>query len=52
MKAAVVNRDLAHTPVAVIEMPRPRPAPHWVVVRLHAAALNRLDAMMLSRPPP
>ena len=48
MKAAVVNRDLAQPPVAVTEMPRPRPAPYWVVVRLHAAALNRLDAMMLA----
>ena len=47
MKAAIVNTDLAQSPVSITEVPVPAPRPHWVTVRLEAAALNRLDAMML-----
>lgn len=48
MKAAVVNTDPSQPAVAVKDVPAPHPDPHWVVVKLHASALNRLDAMMLS----
>lgn len=48
MKAAVVNTNLTQSPITVTEVPIPKPKPHWVVVRLRAAALNRLDAMMLA----
>lgn len=47
MRAAVVGHRLADPPVAVRNVPTPAPAPGWVLVRLHAAALNRLDAMLL-----
>lgn len=48
MKAAVVVTDLTQPPLAVTDVPDPRLAPHWAVVRLRRAALNRLDAMMLA----
>ena len=48
MKAAVVNTDLTQPPLTINEVPVPVPRPHWVTVRLEAAALNRLDAMMLA----
>ncbi len=48
MKAAVVVTDLTRPALVVTDVPRPRPSPHWVVVRLRRAALNRLDAMMLA----
>ena len=47
MKAAVVSHDPSTPPVVVRDVPMPAPAPHWVVVRLRRAALNRLDAMLL-----
>ena len=47
MKAAVVNAHLDQPAVTVTDVPVPAPKPHWVTVRLEAAALNRLDAMML-----
>lgn len=48
MRAAVTNVDPSAAPVEVREVPRPVPAPGWAVVRLERAALNRLDAMLLS----
>ncbi|KAA1424237.1 zinc-binding dehydrogenase [Nocardioides antri] len=49
MKAAVVQTDPSAPPVVVSDVPVPVPPPDWVLVRLRAAALNRLDAMMLAR---
>lgn len=48
MRAAVVSNDTAATPVSVTDVPTPEPRPGWVRVRLHQAALNRLDAMMIA----
>jgi NADPH:quinone reductase-like Zn-dependent oxidoreductase len=47
MKAALVVADPSSCPVEVGDVPTPAPDPHWVVVRLRRAALNRLDAMLL-----
>lgn len=47
MRAAVVGHHLPDPPVSVQDVPTPTPPPGWVLVRLHAAALNRLDAMLL-----
>ena len=47
MRAAVVSNDPAATPLDVVDVPTPDPGPGWVRVRLHRAALNRLDAMMI-----
>ena len=48
MKAAVVNLDLSLPPVAVRTVDMPTLRPYWALVRVHHAALNRLDAMMLA----
>lgn len=48
MRAAVVGHLPTQPPLTVTEVPTPEPGPGWVRVRLHAAALNRLDAMMLA----
>lgn len=47
MRAAVVGHLASQDPVTVRDVPLPTPGPGWVLVRLHAAALNRLDAVML-----
>lgn len=47
MRAAVVSNVPAETPVRVAHVPTPEPRPGWVRVRLHRAALNRLDATMV-----
>ena len=48
MRAAVVTRHgSAFSPVEVRRVPLVGPRPGWVNVRLRAAGLNRLDAMML-----
>ena len=47
MKAAVIGAAPSSLPVEIAHVPMPVPAPHWVVVRLRRAALNRLDAMLL-----
>jgi len=48
MKAAVVNVGLDQPPVTIQDV-QPGPVPAgWATVRLRAAALNRLDAMMLA----
>jgi NADPH:quinone reductase-like Zn-dependent oxidoreductase len=47
VRAAVVSNEPAETPVRVAHVPTPDPRPGWVRVRLHRAALNRLDAMMV-----
>ncbi|WP_392545287.1 zinc-binding alcohol dehydrogenase family protein [Oryzobacter telluris] len=48
MRAAVVTtRGSAPGSVEVRRVPLLRPRPGWVTVRLRAAGLNRLDAMML-----
>jgi zinc-binding alcohol dehydrogenase/oxidoreductase len=49
MRAAVVSNDPGSTPLRVADIPIPEPRPGWVRVRLHRAALNRLDAMMVSQ---
>lgn len=46
MKAAVMGRSPADPLVAVRDVPVPSPSPGWVLVRLHAAALNRFDTML------
>jgi len=50
MKAAVVAATPAALPVEISHVPMPVPAPHWVVVQLRRAALNRLDVMLLQSP--
>lgn len=47
MKAAVIGTKANEEPVSVIDVPQPQATGDWAVVRLHRAALNRLDAMML-----
>lgn len=49
MHAAVVSNDPDSTPLSVADVPTPEPRPGWVRVRLHRAALNRLDAMMIGQ---
>lgn len=48
MRAALVSNDPFAPPLTVTEVPTPEPPRGWLRVRLHRAALNRLDAMMLS----
>jgi zinc-binding alcohol dehydrogenase/oxidoreductase len=49
MRAAVVVPQGSDTALVQIRrVPIPRPRPGWVTVRLRAAGLNRLDAMMLA----
>jgi zinc-binding alcohol dehydrogenase/oxidoreductase len=48
MQAAVVNVDLSLPPVAVRTVDMPALRPYWALVRVHHAALNRLDAMMIA----
>ncbi len=49
MRAAVVSNDPESVPLCVADVPTPEPPQGWVRVRLHRAALNRLDAMMISQ---
>ena len=47
MRAAVIGTDHTAPPVRVREVPDPVTKAGWVTVSLRAAALNRLDAMLL-----
>ena len=49
MRAAVVSNDPQSAPLGLADVPTPEPRQGWVRVRLHRAALNRLDAMMIGR---
>ena len=49
MRAAVVSNDPQSTPLGLADVPTPEPRQGWVRVRLHRAALNRLDAMMIGQ---
>jgi zinc-binding alcohol dehydrogenase/oxidoreductase len=48
MRAAVTNTDPDAPPVEVREIEAPTPRAGWLTVRLRRAALNRLDAMLLT----
>lgn len=48
MRAAVVGPHPTTAPVSVREVPVPDVPRTWVLVQLHAAALNRHDAMMVA----
>ena len=48
MKAAILNRyDKNGTDLAITDIPVPEPAPHEVLVRIHTAAVNPLDNMIV-----
>lgn len=48
MKAAILNRyDKNGTDLAVADIPVPEPAPREVLVRIHTAAVNPLDNMIV-----
>lgn len=48
MKAAILNRyDKNGTDLAVADIPVPEPAPDEVLVRIHTAAVNPLDNMIV-----
>ena len=47
MRAAIVSPDLSEPALRLARLPQPRPQAGWVRVRLHAAALNQLDHMMV-----
>lgn len=48
MRAAILNRyDKSGTDLAVTDIPVPEPAPHEVLVRIHTAAVNPLDNMIV-----
>jgi NADPH:quinone reductase-like Zn-dependent oxidoreductase len=48
MRAVVVSNDPLARALSLAELATPQPPPGWVLVRLHRAALNRLDAMMIA----
>lgn len=48
MKAAVTSPHPTDVPASVREVPIPEVPRTWILVEVHAAALNRLDAMMVA----
>ncbi|GAA2114392.1 quinone oxidoreductase family protein [Nocardioides bigeumensis] len=48
MRASLVTAPGTPEPVRVASVADPSPQPHWVNVRLHHAALNRLDVVQLA----
>ena len=49
MRAALVSNDPTAQVLSVEEVPTPALAPGCVLIEIHRAALNRLDAMMLTQ---